>query len=98
MTKRVISSILWVQGNIPRNYNRQTTENKTSEAAGLQVLPSLISRSKFGVPLLQKIQVLSHLANIHKKAASRQSQTVDKSLTLEIRYRAFSMRKNVVKY
>ena len=26
------------------------------------------------------------------------SQTVDKSLTLEIRYRAFSMRKNVVKH
>ena len=44
MTKHGIRSILWVQGNIPRNYNRQTTENKTSEAAGLQVLPSLISR------------------------------------------------------
>lgn len=28
----------------------------------------------------------------------RLRQTVDKSLTLEIRYRAFSMRKNVVKY
>lgn len=80
MTKRVISSILWVQGNIPRNYNRQTTGNKTSEAAGLQVLPSLISRYpgycdpvRSSASLSSTKYRCSHLANIHKKAASRQS-------------------------
>ena len=81
MTKRVISSILWVQGNIPRNYNRQTTGNKTSEAAGLQVLPSLISRYPgYCDPVrssarlfLQKIQVLSPGEHTQKRLPARQS-------------------------